>query len=64
MDKRDTSDLILDPRGIHRWGPKAQAAPLVAWACNSLCASFEGTMRVTLGLLGPIQVSCEWTGVS
>lgn len=36
MDKRDTSDLILDLRGVHGWGPKAQLAHWMARASNSL----------------------------
>lgn len=44
MYKRDTSDLILDPRGVHRWGSKAQPAHWMAWAINNLSASFESTV--------------------
>lgn len=37
MDKRDPSDLILDPRGVRRWGPKAQPAhPMMARARSNL----------------------------
>lgn len=30
MDKRDTSDLILGPRGVHRWEPSAQPTHWIA----------------------------------